>query len=71
MRRLTVPAENEDEDTAPPRRITSEPGARGTVRMTRMQGGADVTPEEKRRQAKEIARRLAGHADPSDDDESS
>ena len=66
-----MPSENEGEDTAPPRWITSKPGARGTVRMTRMQGGPDVTPEEKERQAKEIARRLAGHAKRSDDGEAS
>jgi hypothetical protein len=36
-----------------------------------MQGGPDVTPEEKERQAKEIARRLAGHAKRSDDGEAS
>ncbi len=64
-----MPSENEDEDTAPPRqrRITSKPGARGTVRMTRMQGGPDVTPEEKERQAKEIARRLLGRSNRPDD----
>ncbi len=62
-----MPAENEDDDTAPPRWITSRPGARGTVRMTRMQGGPDVTPEEKERQAKEIARRLLGRSNRPDD----
>jgi hypothetical protein len=36
-----------------------------------MQGGADLTPEEVERQAKEIAKRLAGHSDRTDDGESS
>ena len=53
-----------------PRRITADPNARGTVRMTRMQGGADATPEERAREAKEIARRLMGGSSRPQNDES-
>ena len=52
------------------RRITAEPNARGTVRMTRMKGGADMTPEEKARAAKEIARRLLRGSGRPENDES-
>ena len=37
--------QSRDEDHAP-RRITAEPSARGTVRMTNVEGGANMTPEE-------------------------
>ncbi len=52
------------------RRITSDPNARGTVRMTRMQGGPDATPEEIAREAKEIARRLVRGSGRPENDES-
>ena len=58
-----------DEDSAP-RRITAEPSARGTVRMTNVEGGADMTPEEKARAAKEIARRLLRGSGRPENDES-
>lgn len=55
---------------AAPKRITGGPNARGTVRMTRVEGGADMTPDEKRRAAREIAKRLARGSPRSEDGES-